>query len=143
MPTSSLLARRPWPLIGVAAVLALFAWSSWQEPSLHEYAPPTTFITLSAPALRPGPEAARLQTQLAALPGVTACALRPDKQLLTLAYNPDKLSAEQLCARLGLRPLPVAPPDPAVRQCPVPAGYVLVAERLRFALNLRRLFVQQ
>ena len=143
MPTPSLLARRPWRLIGAAAVLALFTWSSWQEPSLHEYAPPTTFVTLSAPALRPGPESARLRAQITALPGITACALRPDKQLLTLAYNPELLSPAQLYARLGLRPLPVAPPDPTVRQCPVPAGYVLVAERLRFALNLRRLFVRQ
>ena len=143
MPTPSLLARRPWRLVGAAAVLTLLTWSSWQEPSLHDYAPPTTFATLSAPALRPGPAAARLQARITALPGVTACALRPDKQLLTLAYNPELLSAEQLYARLGLRPLPVAPPNPAVRQCPVPAGYVLVAERLRFALNLRRLFVRQ
>ncbi|PJJ48519.1 hypothetical protein [Hymenobacter chitinivorans] len=135
-----LLRPRAWK-VGVLAVLALLVWSSWTEPSLHEYAPTTEFITLSAPSLHPGPAAQQLQARAQALPGVTACALRPDKQLLTLAYHPDEVTADEVRRRLGLRPLAVAAPDPSERQCPVPAGYVLALERVRFALNLRRLFV--
>ncbi|GAB2960918.1 hypothetical protein GCM10027048_31070 [Hymenobacter coalescens] len=120
----------------------MLTWGSWEEPSLHEYAPPVEFVTLNAPGLQPGPASQQLQARATALPGVTACAVRPDKQLLTVAYNPDRLSAEQLSRALGnLHPLPVPPPDPTVRQCPVPPGYVLALERLRFALNLRRLYV--
>ncbi|GAA4383933.1 hypothetical protein [Hymenobacter koreensis] len=141
MLTKPFYRRRRW-LAGAAMAAALFTWSSWEEPSLHEYAPPTEFITLSAPALQEGPAAVQLQARAQALPGVTACALRPQKQLLTVAYNPERLSAAELCRELGnLRPLPVAAPDPAGRQCPVPPGYVQAMERVRFALNLRRLYV--
>jgi hypothetical protein len=36
----------------------------------------------------------------------------------------------------------VAPPAPVVGpQCPVPQGYLVALEKLRFALNLRRLFI--
>lgn len=141
MRTQSSFPFRPWQVGLVVVLLAVFVWSSWEEPSLHEYAPTTEFITLAAPGLAPGPAAQRLQAEASALPGVTACALRADKQLLTLAYHPDELTAAELCQKLNLSPLPVAAPDPTVRQCPVPAGYILVLEQVRFALNLRRLFV--
>ncbi|MCB2379373.1 hypothetical protein LGH70_17375 [Hymenobacter sp. BT635] len=121
--------------------MSVLVWSSWEEPNLHEYAPPVEFITLNAPNLQPGPAARQLQMQAQALPGVTACALRADKQLLMLAFNPEQLTAEQICRKLALTALPAQAPDPTVRQCPVPPGYVMALERLRFALNLRRLFV--
>jgi hypothetical protein len=141
VPNQSSFRFRLWQAGIVALLVALFVWSSWEEPSLHEYTTQTEFITLNAPGLQPGPAAERLQARIAALPGITAVALRADKQLLTLGYNPEELTQEQLCQTLALRPLPVPAPDPTVRQCPVPAGYVLALERVRFALNLRRLFV--
>ncbi|TGE21152.1 hypothetical protein [Hymenobacter metallicola] len=132
---------RPWQAVLGLLLVAVLVWSSWEEPSLHDYAPPTEFLTLAAPTLQPGPAAKQLQARAAALPGVTACALRADKQLLTLAFNPEQLTAEEVCRRLALKPLPLAAPAPNARQCPVPAGYIVALERLRFALNLRRLFV--
>ncbi|WP_019948255.1 hypothetical protein [Hymenobacter aerophilus] len=129
---------------GLVLLLLLVVWGSWQEPSLHEFTPVTEFITLEAPGLQPGPAAEQLQARAMALPGVTACALRPEKQLLTLAYQPAELSAEQLQQLLALRPLPQPALSAAAeaRQCPVPPGYVHALERVRFAFNLRRLFVR-
>lgn len=83
------------------------------------------------------------------LPGVTACAFSARSQCLTVARKPDQISADALCqelARQSATPLAILPPatlSPAAasRQCPVPAGYVLALERLRFALNLRRFFI--
>ena len=135
-PFSSLFLARPWWL----GVIALLTWSSWRAPNLHEYAPPREFVTLATQGLRPGAATEQLRAQALALPGVAACAIRPAAQLLTLAYDPRCQSPAQLCRRLALRPLPAAPAD--ARQCPVPAGYVLALEHLRFALNLRRLFVR-
>lgn len=130
-------------LLGVLlATAGLLAWGSWQPPSLSSYARPAEFIILDAPRLYPGPDSARLQARVEALPGITACAIRPAKQLLVVAYNPDSLSQQQLCRQLGLAPHPLPPPDPSARQCPVPTGYVVALERLRFVLNLRRLFVR-
>ncbi|UOQ73928.1 hypothetical protein [Hymenobacter cellulosilyticus] len=141
MSRPSILRFRPWKAGLLALVVAILVWSSWEEPSLHEYAPPSAFLILSAPGLQPGPGAQQLQNQATALPGVTACAVRPEKQLLTLAYNPDELTAEQVCQKLALQPLSMPAPDPLARQCPVPAGYILALEKVRFALNLRRLLV--
>lgn len=139
--------RFRWPkatLAGTLLLLALVVWGSWHEPDLHDFTPTTEFITLAAPGLQPGAAARQLQARALALPGVTACALRPEKQLLTLAYRPAELSAAVLQQRLALSPLPQPEPSAAeaARQCPVPAGYVQALERLRFAFNLRRLFVQ-
>ncbi|SDY19637.1 hypothetical protein [Hymenobacter psychrophilus] len=131
-------------LAGALVLLTLIGWGSWQEPSLHEFTPTTEFITLAAPGLQPGAAARQLQARALALPGVTACALRPEKHLLTLAYHSAELSAEELQQRLALSPLPQseATAAEAARQCPVPPSYLQAIERVRFAFNLRRLFVQ-
>lgn len=131
-------------LAGALVLLTLVAWGSWQEPSLHEFIPVTEFVTLTAPDLQPGAAAEQLQARALALPGVTACAVRPEKQLLTLAYRPAELSAGQLQQRLNLSalPQPELSAEAAARQCPVPPGYVQALERLRFTFNLRRLFVR-
>ncbi|MGI4835695.1 MAG: hypothetical protein ACRYFK_19745 [Janthinobacterium lividum] len=122
------------------ATAALLGWGSWQAPNLSSYARAAEFVVLDAPRLQPGADSARLQARVTALPGITACAIRPAKQLLVVAYNPDSLSQAQLCQRLGLSAQAPPLPSPAARQCPVPAGYVLALEKVRFALNLRRLF---
>lgn len=123
------------------AALALLTWGSWQDPNLSQYARPASYVVLDAPDLQPGVDSARLQARVEQLPGVTACAIRPAKQLLVVAYNPDSLSQQQLCQRLGLTAQPTPQPMATARQCPVPAGYVLALEKIRFAFNLRRLFV--
>ena len=134
---------RSWGWLPLLALAGLLAWGSWQAPNLHEYATPNAFALLDAPGLTAGPAAERLQAQAMALPGVSACAVRPAKQLLTIAYDPGRLSEAELCERLGgLHPLLVPPPDPTARQCPVPPGYVLALEKLRFAFNLQRLFIR-
>jgi len=130
-----------WQLGASLVLVSLLTWSSWQAPALSSYARPSQYVVLEAPYLRAGPDSARLQARVAALPGINACAIRPAKQLLVVAYNPDSLSQEQLCQRLGVKAQPTPLPNPTARQCPVPAGYVLALEKIRFSLNLRRLFV--
>ena len=134
-------ALKPGLAAGLVALTALLTWSSWQAPDLSSYARPAEFVVFDAPGLQPGPDSARLQARVEALPGITACAIRPAKQLLVVAFNPDSLSQAQLSQRLGLVAQPPPPPNPSARQCPVPAGYVLALEKARFALNLRRLFL--
>lgn len=122
-------------------MLALLTWGSWQDPDLSQYTRPVNYVILDAPTLQPGADSARLQGRVERLPGVTACAIRPAKQLLVVAFNPDSMSQQQLCQRLGLAAQPTPPPNPTARQCPVPTGYVVLLEKIRFALNLRRLFI--
>ena len=128
--------------LAVAAVAGLLSWGSWQAPKPSQYARPAAYAVFAAPALRPGTPVAELQARIERLPGVTACAIRPANQLLTVAFNPDSTSQLQLSQRLGLSaqaPRLLAPAAPTARQCPVPTGYVLALEKVRFFFNLRRL----
>ena len=125
--------------------LGLFTWGSWQDPKLSQYARPVTYLVFNTPHLQSATDSAQLLSQVEHLPGVTACAIRPASQRLVMAFNPDSLSQEEECQRLGLTVQPPAPPapiDPSIRQCPVPAGYVLALEKVRFFFNLRRLYIK-
>ncbi|MFD1470183.1 hypothetical protein ACFQ48_18285 [Hymenobacter caeli] len=140
----SALLRRGW----VVGPLALLAWANWEAPALHSYAAPIELVAWQVPHLPTGPAAEALRAHLAAQPGVRACALSAATGTVSFVYRPGEATEAGLRRALAgagpyaPRALPAAPaPAPAARQCPVPAGYVLGLERLRFALNLRRFFV--
>ena len=127
-------------LLGLTSMLA---WASWQEPNLHDYPPPISVaaLRLASPGTVPA-----MHDQLVALPGITACTVSPDAHSLAFTYRPDEVTPAQVCQQLPAAwhaQLYEAPaqtvPGP---QCPVPQGYIVAIERLRFALNLRRLFVK-
>lgn len=135
--------RRSWAL----PFLALVLWASWDAPAMHHYVRPVE-VTVWQLAPLPSPAAAQtLATHLATEPGVSACSVSPRTNCVAFVYHPGEASLVELYAavrRHGIQVIdnPPAPTiAPAIRQCPVPTGYLVVLDQIRFALNLRRLFV--
>ena len=130
----------------IGGVAALLLWANWQEPNLHDYSAPISVSALQVTGVQPGPQATALHTRLMQLPGITACTVSADAHAVAYTYHPDEITPAQVQQQIA----PVfqvqqyqAPAVPVVGpQCPVPLGYVTALERLRFALNLRRLFVK-
>lgn len=139
--------RSSLKLFMIAGLVSVLFWANWQPPALHSFVPSVEFVTFQTEA-SPA-QGTQLQTLAAALPGVTAAAFNPRSGCLTVARRPDQLPLTRLCGQLAhlngysIRVLPPATLSPAVaaRQCPVPTGYVLALEQLRFALSVRRFFV--
>ncbi|WP_162910775.1 heavy-metal-associated domain-containing protein [Hymenobacter oligotrophus] len=131
-----------WAL-ALAPVLALLAWANWQTPNLHDYVPPVTVTRLQ---YQPGP--AEPAAVLEQVPGVTSCAANPAAGIAVVMHQPEQVSPQQLAAalqRAGVRATALPRPPAMVLtgpQCPVPPSYLLALERLRFALNFRRFFVE-
>lgn len=122
-------------------------WASWEDPSLHNYARPVRFLQVQVEGLAVPAEAATVQRQLAAVPGVAACVINSHTQVATVLYHEEDIAQADIERVLSVggtfritRPQLVhaAPTD---RQCPVPASYLETLGRIRFALNLRRLFI--
>lgn len=135
--------RRPTVQLGLFGAASLLTWASWQEPSLHDYPQP---ISVAAVRLAgPGTALAAMHDQVVRLPGITACTVNADARSLAFTYHPDEVTPAQVCqqlpaawhAQLYQAPMQLV----AGPQCPVPQGYLVALDRLRFALNLRRLFV--
>lgn len=127
--------------------VALLLWASWDAPEMHHYVRPVEVAVWQLAPL-PSPAAAQtLATRLATEPGVSACSVSPRTNCVAFVYHPGEanlLELYQAISRHGARVIdnPPAPTiAPAIRQCPVPTGYVLLLDKVRFALNLRRLFV--
>ncbi len=135
-----------WGRLGLGSAAALLLWSNWQEPNLHDYPSPIGVGALQVAGVQPGPQAVALHTRLMQIPGITACTVSADAHAVAYTYHPDEVTPAQVQQQVA----PAfqvqeyhAPAAPVVGpQCPVPLGYVTALERLRFALNLRRLFVK-
>ncbi|TVT41649.1 hypothetical protein FNT36_09460 [Hymenobacter setariae] len=125
--------------------MALLLWANWQEPNLHDYSAPISVGALRVAGSLPATEAAKLHTQLIQMPGITACTVQAGAHAVAYTYRPDEITPAQVQQQLA----PAfrvqtyeAPAAPVMGpQCPVPQGYIMALEKLRFALNLRRLFI--
>ena len=135
-----------WGSGAALVALALLTWGSWNEPNLHDYPAPIQVGMWQVADVQPGPAAIDLHDQLLQLPGITACTVSADAHSVAYTYHPDETTPATVQAALAPGFQLRAYQAPAVAatgpQCPVPAGYVLALERIRFAFNLRRLFVK-
>ena len=130
--------------VAAASVVSVLTWSNWQEPNLHDYPEPISVavVQLSGPALN----VEGLHRLVTHVSGITACTISADVRSMAFTYHPNEVTPEQVQQQLPAAwhaQLYQAPPALITGpQCPVPQGYVVALERLRFALNLRRLFVK-
>lgn len=138
--------RSYWAKGVLSCLAALLLWANWQEPNLHDYPAPVSVGALRLAGVQPGAQAAALHARLLQIPGITSCTLSADAHALAFTYQPDVVTpaqVRQLVARSGQAQEYVAPATPVVGpQCPIPQGYIVALERLRFALNMRRFFVR-
>ena len=114
---------------------------------MHHFVRPVELTVWQLAPLASPAAAQALATRLATEPGVSACSVSPRTNCVAFVYHPGAASLPalyQAVGRYGARVIanPPAPAAaPAVRQCPVPMGYVVLLDQLRFALNVRRFFV--
>ncbi len=135
-----------------ALLLSFMTWANWQEPNLHDYVPVTTVTLLRVGGLTDPARARELERHVSSLDGVTTCNVSAKNQLAVVMHYADQLSTADVRRALSAggayavtaqpTEIPQASAAPAGPQCPVPAGYVLALERVRFAFNLRRFFVK-
>lgn len=144
MPKVSFI-RRPWGQLVLGCFASLLLWANWQEPNLHDYPLPITVGVLQVHGVQPGAQATALHAQLMQVPGITACTVSADAHAVAFTYHPEVVTpaqVQQSVASSFRAQQYVAPSTPVVGpQCPVPQGYIVALEKLRFTLNLRRFFV--
>ena len=128
-------------------LVAALTWANWNAPELHHFVEPAATVVWQLPPLSSPAAAHALETQLAQTSGVKACAVSYRTNCVAFVYHPAQATPATLAhavRQLGAHVLPsTAAPSarPLMRQCPVPPGYTLLIERIRFSLNVRRFFV--
>ncbi|SNC75540.1 hypothetical protein SAMN06265337_2925 [Hymenobacter gelipurpurascens] len=133
--------------VSLVVLCVLLLWGSWENPNLHEYARPVTMLQLQVEGLQDPKQSATAQQQVAAMEGVAACVINVKTQVATVLFHEADISEQDIERVLSVggtfkvtRPVMVAR-VPTGRGCPVPASYLEMLERIRFAFNLRRLFI--
>ncbi|UOQ78465.1 heavy-metal-associated domain-containing protein [Hymenobacter sp. 5516J-16] len=104
-------------------------------------------LQLQVEGLHTPAQVATSQQQVAAVPGVAACVINANTQVATVLFHEDDVSEREIERVLSVggtfpvnRPVMVAA-APTGRECPVPASYLETLDQIRFAFNLRRLFI--
>lgn len=132
--------------IPLSLLVVVLAWANWEEPAMHHFVQPVeTAIWQLAPLDSAAAQA--LEARLAAEPGIAACAVSLRTGCAALVYHPNQVTPAALYEavhRQGGRVISnpsTSAVAPVMRECPVPPGYVLLIDRVRFMLNVRRFFV--
>jgi hypothetical protein len=137
--------RSYWVKTMISCLAGLLLWANWQEPNLHDYSIPASVGALRLAGVQPGAQATALHTRLLRLPGITACTISADAHALAFTYYPEIVTpaqVQQVVASTCQAQEYVAPATTVLSpQCPVPQGYIVALDKLRFALNLRRFFI--
>ncbi|WP_400192832.1 hypothetical protein [Hymenobacter sp. B81] len=123
----------PLRRLALGGLLGLLGWASWEAPRRPAPTEPIRLVRLRVAGLRTPQQARALEQQLRAVPGVTASTFHAPTQVLTLRYRAPEVSAGELTRIVsvgGVLPVQVLPA--------AAPGYGPL-ERLRYALNLRRL----
>ncbi len=146
MPINYRFQFRWWQAVA-GVLLSLLIWANWDAPEMHHFVRPAEMTVWQLAPLHDAVTAQALQTLLAGEPGVSACAVSTRTGCVAFVYHPDEVTPQALynaVGRYGAQVMnnPAAmPTPPIIRQCPVPTGYLLAIDHIRFALNLRRFFV--
>ncbi|UOQ69489.1 hypothetical protein [Hymenobacter volaticus] len=126
---------------------ATLTWANWNAPEMHHFVEPAATVVWQLAPLASPTAAHALEMQLTQTSGVKACAVSWRTNCVAFVYHPAQATPATLARavrRIGVEvvsPHSVPSPRPAIRQCPVPPGYTLLIDRIRFSLNLRRFFV--
>ncbi|WP_375438101.1 hypothetical protein [uncultured Hymenobacter sp.] len=128
-------------------LVTVLIWANWNAPEMHHFVQPATTVVWQLSPLASPAAAQALETQLAETPGVKACAVSWRTNCVAFVYHPDQATPATLIQALNRTGVEVASEgsvatsSPTIRECPVPPGYALLLDRIRFTLNLRRFFV--
>ncbi|MFN4144424.1 MAG: heavy-metal-associated domain-containing protein [Runella sp.] len=126
-------------LLGLLGAMVVYA--NWEEPPLHARVKPVAMTILKVEGMDNPQQAIQIKEHIEAKAGVTACASNPESKLVSITYHPDIISETTLQSEVFSRVhLPVSKaifPESSAPECPIPHGYIMAFERLKYALCFR------
>lgn len=125
-------------------LIVFTVYANIDTPPLHYYAPESEMQMYRIESFGQKGNPTNIKTEVLALDGVTACAVNEQSKILAVTFYPQKNSSEKLqnylTNQLGLTLSKATFPKMGnnAKECPVPLGYILAIEKLKYALCFRK-----
>lgn len=134
--------------LALTLLIGLLVWANWQQPSLHQYLLPMQLLSLQVPAHITTEDSLKLAESLSNIKGVTAATINKNQSILIVSYHPQQIQSELIQSQI-LEDTQLVTKSLALQSnatvagagCPIPHSYILAIEKVRFWLNIRRLFI--
>lgn len=120
--------------------LAFVVYANLEPAPMHAYVKPISMTILKVEDIKTPTKIQQIISQAA---GVTACTANPTSQLVSITFDPDETSAQQLSQLVGkltkssVQKASYDDVEPSGPQCPVPLSYIMAFERAKYALCFR------
>jgi copper chaperone CopZ len=130
-----------YTVLGLFVVFIIYA--NWEPAPLSNQVKPVSIAMLSVKGLTDQLKAKELQGQVDKLKGVTAATANVESEMISITFDPETTTEATLSSFVkqatNLNVVPkvfelVGPPSP---QCPVPMGYILAFEKVKYAFCFR------
>lgn len=122
---------------------AFVVYANLEPAPMHAYVKPISMTILKVDGFTSENQAVDIRTQVSKAMGVTACSANPASQLVSITFDPDQTSADNLSKFVGnLTQQPVQNAsfegiEPSGPQCPVPLSYIIAFEQVKYAFSFR------
>lgn len=128
-------------ILGIALV-SFFIYANLDTKPMHAYAKPTGIELFEVKEGLNDQRIEELNTKIEAIEGITAFAGNAESKIISVLYNPEKINQKKITEilideNLTLEKPSFGPKDPNVAECPVPYGYILQFQKLKYAFNIR------
>jgi hypothetical protein len=137
----TVLKKTGYTLLGL--IVAFVVYANLEPAPLSNQVKPVSIAMLSVKGLTDNIKAKDLQSQVDKLAGVTASTASAESQMISVTFHPDETTEEILSSFVGKATNLsvtrkvfelVGPPAP---QCPVPMGYILAFQKVKYAFCFR------
>lgn len=118
--------------------VAFLVYANAESKPMHAYAPATGILFYELE--NDQAEAFSLETKIEKMKGVTACSYSPETNRMSILFNPENCTEEQLNSLIKKENIKYKSPEiqgESGPECPIPHGYIQKFEQLKYALNFR------
>jgi hypothetical protein len=125
-----------------AMFLGFMIYANWQPKPLHAYAKDSQLSIYQLQNRATEQDLRKINDELEQVEGISAVAGNTESQMLSVVFHPDEISESEVKSWLSNKNIDFEKADFSVEgspaaQCPVPHGYIMAFEKIKYALNFR------
>ena len=126
----------------ITIFLGILVYANWQPKPLHAYAKDSQLSIYQLKKTATEQDLEKINNKLEKVHGISAVAGNSQSQMLSVVFDPDEISENDvkiwlIKENIDFEKADFAIDGPPAAECPVPHTYIMAFQKIKYALNFR------